>query len=664
MHNISVDEVIRRIENEELIDASIDGAFTVVIEKYVPFICTAIHNGSNLDDQLLKKVNLNKQERWYEEDPFTGEFIESLPIYIIAHDSRYEYDLNRDESNCIYDEAWGKKVWKEPLSPTEIDQSLNKHRNFYKVLDALVKKVQRLYKTCIIYDIHSYNHRRKNEENNYPVFNIGTERVNTKKYGTYITHFMNELHKIEFAHFETTVAENDVFYGRGYLAKHTFNFTKNALVVPLEIKKIYCNENTGDTYPEIIYILKEGLKNAIIANSMAFINGETNKKVSNKSDLLSNIEDPILKKVDSKLYDLLKNFETLTYVNPKNLERSKKQFFSSKYRIEPKFTYIPLKVDVYELKQKLYALPVSEIYDVSVQRLYKDIINEYVTTLDMLASRGTEQFLFNSLKLYGKPDDKDVKNANYIIQSYGRDLSDENLLTTEQVLEYFRNEIKRWGTGGKVILGKNMAARAMVNSVKKSLVINDKAKFNMNDLELLSNHELGVHMLTTMNALSQPLKFLILGTPTNVETQEGLAILAESLTGKLHIGRLKDLAYRVIAVDLMVKGHSFRDIFERLVDEYDFTQDKAFNLTARVMRGGGFTKDFVYLRGFIKVYNYYLKGHSIDELLIGKTSLEYAPLLKELIDRGYLKDCLHVNPIYNQGEVGNKIIEYILKSTL
>ena len=664
MLELTTEEAIKKIEKEDLFDGIIDGAFNLVIEKYVPFICAAIHNGSQLDQGLSSKCHLNEQERWYEEDPLTGEFIESLPIRLIVNNSRYEYDLNRDEATCIYDEAWGKKVWRTPLSDEEMTQSLTKHRNFYKVLRALVHKIEDNYRTCIIYDIHSYNYRRKTDRLDFPVFNIGTERITIPRYNSYVARFMKELAKISFENFETTVAENDVFFGRGYLAQYISEVSPKALVIPLEIKKVYCDENTGDIYPEVVFTMKEGLKNAIVTNAMYFMNKESNKRIRSRARLLSNIEDPVLKKVDKKLYSLLKNFETLIYVNPRNLEKCKKQFFASKYRIEPAFNYRPLKVDAYELKQKLYQLPVAEIYDVSVRRLYEDIINEYVTTLDMLVARGTEQFLFNSLKLYGKPNKTDVKNANYIIQSYGRGNTSQEPLAMEDVIDFFKDEIDRWGTGGKVAMAKNMAARAMVNSTKKTLVINERSKFNQVDLELLSNHELGVHMLTTMNALDQPLKFLLLGTPGNVETQEGVAILAECLTGKMHIKRLKDLAYRVIAVDHMVKGFSFREIFENLVEEYGFTKEDAFNLTARVMRGGGFTKDYLYLKGFIKVYNHYLEGKTMDELLVGKASLEYAHLLKELIDRGYLKKGKHDNPIFREGELDNDVIEYILKSTM
>lgn len=664
MSNLSVSEILTRINKEELFTATvIDGGFTIIVEKYVPFICAAIHNGNRMTQGLEGKCALDQEARWQEEDPKTGDFIDALPLRIIANDSRYAYDLNRSPENALYDLAWGKQVWKEALTEAEKEVSLKQHHDFYVVLSALVGKIESKFGAAIIYDIHSYNYKRDGIHQDYPVFNLGTERVDKKRFGKYVNRFMKELSKITFDTTENRVAENEVFFGRGYLAEFVTRTFSDTVVMPLEVKKIYCDENTGDYFPKVVDLISEGLKKAIIATALMFNNNETTHRVSNKAQLLSNINDPVLVSIDKKLYALLKNFETLVYVNPKNLEHSKKLFFESRYRKEPVFQYSPLKLDPYELKKSLYQLPISDMADASVQRLYKDIIKEYSVTVDLLASRGSQEFLYNSLRLYGKPDKTDVMNANYIIQSYGKDNEGEKTLTKEAIFDLFSKELDQWQMGGKIVFGKNMAARMMVNSTKKTLVINEKSQFNKNDIKLLSQHELGVHMLTTMNANHQPLKFLLLGTPNNVETQEGLAILSEFLTGTMHINRLKDLAYRVIAVNLMVKGKSFREIFDSLMDDYDFDRDSAFNLTARVCRGGGFTKDYLYLRGFIKIYNYYLSGKSLQTLLIGKASLEYSDLLKELIGRGYIVSPKYVNTIFQDARIDDPIIEYILKST-
>lgn len=664
MFELSIGAIIEKIDSEALFAARVaGGGFSIVIEKYVPFICTAIHHGSGMDKKMNDLCLLNKQDRWREEDPLTGDFIGSLPIRMIAHDSRYEYDLNRRLEDAVYEEAWGKSVWVYELSALEKEQSYKKHRAFYTVLKALVSKIERKFGGVIIYDIHSYNYQRGKIHNDYPVFNLGTDQVDKKRYSKYVTKFIKELEKIKFKNIENVVRENEVFYGRGYLAEFVMETFNNVVVLPLEIKKIYCDEQTGDVFPSVVETITEGLKKAIIASSLYFNNNETKYRVSNEANLLSNVDDPVLVSVDKKMYSLLKNFESLVYVNPKNLETTRELFYKSGYKKLPNFKYKSLKIDPYELKKHLYQLPISDMQDVSIQLLYKEIIREYSVTIDLLSSRGTDEFLYNSLKLYGRPSKRDVRNANLIIQSYGKEDEQKDYLEKEEIFNLFLDELKKWNMGGKIIFGKNMPGRIMVNSTKKTLIINEKAKFTDQDIKLLSQHEIGLHMLTTINASYQPLKFIALGTPNNVETQEGLAVLAEFLTGDRHVARLKELAYRVIAVDLVVKGRDFKEIFDYFMDEYDFERDQAFNLTSRVLRGGGFTKDHLYLRGFIKVYKYFLLGKSLQELLVGKTSIEYSGLLNELISRGYLKAPHYRNDIFANGKIDDEIIEYILKST-
>jgi len=49
---------------------------------------------------------------------------------------------------------------------------------------------------------------------------------------------------------QNKTAENDVFSGRGYNAEYISTHFSNTLVLPTEIKKVYCDELTGDTYPK------------------------------------------------------------------------------------------------------------------------------------------------------------------------------------------------------------------------------------------------------------------------------------------------------------------------------------------------------------------------------------------------------------------------------
>ncbi|MEZ4936638.1 MAG: N-formylglutamate amidohydrolase [Crocinitomicaceae bacterium] len=176
---MSIKQIVKLIQNQETFEAiAEDGSFQIKVHGYVPYICTAIHDGHKLRSSLKDKILIDEFGRWYEEDPYTGAFITSMPITLIGMDSRYEYDLNRGPETCIYEEAWGNKVWKRTLTAKERQISLQKHANYYKVTHALVAKLEELFDGCVVYDVHSYNWQRWDRK--VPLFNIGSEKIDPK----------------------------------------------------------------------------------------------------------------------------------------------------------------------------------------------------------------------------------------------------------------------------------------------------------------------------------------------------------------------------------------------------------------------------------------------------------------------------------------------------
>ncbi|MGM0508147.1 MAG: flavohemoglobin expression-modulating QEGLA motif protein [Fusobacteriota bacterium] len=662
MLSLTVEELIGKIKVEENVTAELsDGSITVIIEKYVPYICTAIHNGDNLRKDLEEKIILNKDERWREEDPFTDQFIEPLPIRIIANDSRFEYDLNRRPEIAIYEEAWGKKVWKKPLLDKEKKLSLKKHQNFYKVLEALVKKIESKFGAAIIYDIHSYNYQRENQKKGLPVFNIGTEKIDRNRFAKYIDRFKDKLKNIEFESIKNKVGENEVFFGRGYLLEYITNKFQNTLVLATEIKKVYCNEKNKDEYPEVISIIKHGLRTAIIDVSKIYLNNESNIKITKKYKLLSTGLKADIKSIDKEIYRLLKDFEMLVFINPVNIEGEKNKFFKSKYTREPKFKYRALNIDPYDVKKKLYELPIGDIEDITLRKLYKDVIEFYSKKVDLLLNRNTPNFKYLSLMLFGKPDKTDIANARYLIHSMNIDKNNGKIYDSLESVEKLRQVVEGYGFNCKVRESKNIVSRAMVINNKKTLKIKKGIKFNSDELYAMGAHEVGVHLLTTINSRNQPLKILNLGLPGNTETQEGLAILAEYLSGHLDFKRLKMLAYRTISVNLMLKGYSFSEVFEYFMDEHGFNREDAFYLTTRIFRSGGFTKDYLYLKGFVKIKNFYQK-RDLKNLLVGKTSIEYYDIIKELIDRKILKSPKYITKEFSKEKNEDDILDFIIGS--
>ena len=81
----------------------------------------------------------------------------------------------------------------------------------------------------------------------------------------------------------------------------------------------------------------------------------------------------------------------------------------------------------------------------------------------------------------------------------------------------------------------------------------------------------------------------------------------------------------------MINGLDFKAVYHELVNSYYIDPTKLL-LTTRIFRGG-FTKDHLYLKGFIRIYNHWKSGKSLEPLLIGKNSIQYYDIYKEMIKR-------------------------------
>jgi len=271
MNRLPEAAIIDKIKNREIFTATIeDGAFTLKIEKYEPAFSAAIHDGGNFRAELEKNCLLSQAERYFEEDPFTGSFIEQQPITLIAHDSRYEYDLNRNTDECVYETAWGKEIWKQPLSAEAIAISKEKHARFYRIVSALAEALAEDFGQCIVYDNHSYNFRR-HDRNDLPVFNLGTTSVKHERWRPVIDAWLAALKNMQVEGIEVTAAENDIFYGKGNLAGHCHGLYDDVLVLATETKKVFMDELSGKADEKVLTSLQKMYNRTVSGHTAAYI---------------------------------------------------------------------------------------------------------------------------------------------------------------------------------------------------------------------------------------------------------------------------------------------------------------------------------------------------------------------------------------------------------
>ncbi len=364
--------------------------------------------------------------------------------------------------------------------------------------------------------------------------------------------------------------------------------------------------------------------------------------------------------------DFVRNLEGITEDAElaKLLEKEKKRFFKNQGSELPKFKYCPIRINPFELKQKLSKLRVQDISDVSIRNMYESVINSYFDKIDLLSSLNTPKFLYNSLRYFGRPSKKDIQNANYLLhlpEVSGEPKRSPSLGVDEAMIS-FKEGLVMYGFESKIEKSNRVIAQVMVLNAKKTILFNPTAKFTRGQINALVEHEIGVHMVTTMNSNAQKLHLFNLGLPVNTMTQEGLAILAEYLSGNISMKRLKKLAFRVIVVDMMCHGADFIECYNFLVNDHSLDQDDAFSVVTRIFRGGGFTKDYLYLSGFVKILRMWENDQDLEPLLVGKTSLEFHSVINEMIHREMVQKPIYVTNSFKKNELNKneEIYKYIL----
>ena len=259
----------------------------------------------------------------------------------------------------------------------------------------------------------------------------------------------------------------------------------------------------------------------------------------------------------------------------------------------------------------------------------------------MIETRNTANFLYNSLRVYGRVDKKLYDKAQGLLSTLP---SAENgqfsgkYLDCHDFADQSAKEIawlhqKNAAFAPKIEIRKDISG-LMVS--RNRLLIGSTVKISENRVEALLQHEIGTHLLTYFNGSDQSLQLLKTGLAGYEELQEGLAVLAEYLVGGLKYARLRVLAARVIAAHALTEGAGFIDTFRLLHQQYDFNPSTAFQITARIFRGGGLTKDIVYLRGLVKLLEHLSQNITFNNLFVGKVGFKHIQYIDELLYRQVL----------------------------
>ncbi len=217
-------------------------------------VAAAIHDGHLLHDEVARHSALTESQRMREEDPYTGAWTEVADTRIIAKYSRFQVDLNRPRDRAVYrrpEDAWGLSLWNDRLPDEIIARSLQEYDDFYAEVKRVLSGVEERHPRFVVYDIHSYNHRREGPEgptadaDANPEVNVGTGTLDRERWAPVIDRFIESLRSFDYLGRRLDVRENVKFRGGHFPRWIHETFSESGCALAIEFKKFFMDEWTG-----------------------------------------------------------------------------------------------------------------------------------------------------------------------------------------------------------------------------------------------------------------------------------------------------------------------------------------------------------------------------------------------------------------------------------
>jgi len=348
--------------------------------------------------------------------------------------------------------------------------------------------------------------------------------------------------------------------------------------------------------------------------------------------------DPVISSVDRTLVDIASRIRLFFHLAPTNEAEERVRFFEQPEKGgRPEFTYRPLEFSVAGTHRELEETPVDAIEDDVLRRLYEDKRWELQRLVGLLEARGNADYLERSIELFGQPPAQMVREAQDILVETqwqeNRDLDAERVREMlEEHLESYRRRYPAFDC--EVVIDGAMSAKMYVH--ENRIHLKRGALFSFEAARCDTVHEIDAHVLTYLNGRRQPLRLFEIGPRGTLAYQESLGVFTEIANGVMFPGRMIALAARVVAVAAMVDDATFGDVFDQLTTDYGLDEDEAFLICVRVFRGGGFTKDWLYVAELERIFRHWASGCDMEDLLLAKVTMDSQDVVRKLADRGVL----------------------------
>lgn len=344
--------------------------------------------------------------------------------------------------------------------------------------------------------------------------------------------------------------------------------------------------------------------------------------------------------IDAELTRMDAEIDWLLALSPIHNDALWRSFEDSGRRTLQPLQYQNLPIDLHEMRERLLALPVDQIEPPLLSALLSEKQRELERQLTLVRLRGTDGFINASLDLFGGVEPPLLALAEDILADVGPGAALPDDASVDDILHAVNDEIDWYRAQSpnfdcQVVVDNDFNSMMMVSHGR--FYVNGTARLPRARVQPLVQHEIGTHMLTRHNGRQQPLRQLEVGLAQYDPLQEGLGVLSEFIAGYLPGERLRVLAARVVATEMAIHGEDVPAIFDRLHNEHQLPSDDAFDVAVRARRGGGLTKDAVYLRGLRDLVDYLHDDGAMELLYMGKFALTHLVVLEQLIGEGWVR---------------------------
>lgn len=409
----------------------------------------------------------------------------------------------------------------------------------------------------------------------------------------------------------------------------------------LEVTPIYRHANGKTLYPFELRHVQQGVAQALKRALHTFTHRYTTHRPAHYHELGRRAITASVWETDQQLADISATFDLLLHVSPVNTAEAWQGFQQNRFEQPPRFLYRPRPIDPGLMKRQLFAIPIEKIEDPTLAHIFLAKREELDRQITLVADRNTPRFLLESRQLYGDVDAQLAGLARTMLeripaQERGPDI---RILGPEEIARAAEEELQKYRRAAPA-LASRVELRDDVPGVMVSrgnFLVGRDASLASDRVAAILAHEISTHVLTHFNGSVQPFRELQMGLAGYEPMQEGLAVTSEFLVGGLQPSRLRVLAARVLAVESLVQGADFIEVFRLLHRDHGFAARTAFTIAMRVFRGGGYTKDMVYLQGLERVLQILAKRVSLEILYCGKVAVEFVPFVEELHWRKVLK---------------------------